>query len=75
MSALGVAQYYGDLLDGIVIDSKDAALASSISEVGPQTLATGILMQSSSDQIQLAREVMEFSKLLSRRDDRGVGET
>ena len=75
VSALGVARYYGDLLDGIVIDSKDAALASSISEVGPQTLATGILMQSSSDQIQLAREVMEFSKLLSRRDDRGVGET
>ena len=75
VSALGVARYYGDLLDGIVIDSKDAALASSISEVGPQTLATGILMQSSSDQIQLAHEVMEFSKLLSRRDDRGVGET
>ena len=72
-SALGVARYYGDLLDGMVIDAKDSALATSISEVGPQILVTETLMRSTDEQIQLAREVMEFSQLLPRTDKTKIG--
>ena len=72
-SALGVARYYGDLLDGMVIDTKDSGLETSISEVGPRTLVTETLMRSTDDQIQLAREVMEFSQLLSRTDNTKSG--
>ena len=74
VSALGVARYYAGLIDGIVIDTQDAALTHSISEEGLQVLETGILMRSASDQIQLAHEVMEFSKAISTKNDSGISE-
>ena len=72
VSASGVARYYADLLDGIVIDAQDAALSRSLSEEGLQVLETGILMKSVHDQIRLARAVVEFSKAIPAKNDGGI---
>ena len=72
VSASGVARYYADLLDGIVIDAQDAALSRGLSEEGLQVLETGILMKSVHDQIRLARAVVEFSKVISEKNDSGI---
>ena len=72
VSALGVARYYAELLDAIVIDAQDAALSQSISEEGLQVLETETLMSSGNDQIRLARAVVEFSKVISEKNDSGI---
>lgn len=65
-SALGVANYYHDVLDGIVIDSQDAHLAASISSKGIDVITADILMNSTSDQVRLAGDVLEFAQRLRK---------
>jgi LPPG:FO 2-phospho-L-lactate transferase len=50
VSALGVAQHYGDLLDGWVIDQRDAALADAVRALGPACVVTNTLM----DEVEVA---------------------
>jgi LPPG:FO 2-phospho-L-lactate transferase len=56
-SVIAVAEHYGNLLTGIVVDSVDSELAKGIKI---QTLVTDTIMNSSSDRARLARDVLEF---------------
>lgn len=61
VSAYGVAAWYGDLLDGIVIDEQDAALAPRIETLGLRTLVTNTVMASVAARVWLARDVLQFA--------------
>ncbi len=61
-TAAGVAAYYGGLLDGLVIDTIDAALAPAIEDAGPRVLVTQTIMRSPADQTALAKEVLAFAR-------------
>jgi len=61
-SALAVAQHYGSLLDGFVLDHVDSGQAKEIQEQGIETLITDILMKNSIDRARLANAVIEFGK-------------
>jgi LPPG:FO 2-phospho-L-lactate transferase len=60
-SARAVAAHYGDLLDGFVLDTADAAEAAAIEL---PRLATRTLMASEDDKRALAREVLGFARRL-----------
>ena len=65
VSALGVARLYRDVLDGIVIDEADAALAGRIGdELGLRVLVTGTVMRSVEDRQRLAQETLAFAERL-----------
>jgi LPPG:FO 2-phospho-L-lactate transferase len=69
VSALAVAEYYGDLLDGFVIDDADADLAGAISALGIEVLTCPTIMKSLDDRIALAESVLDFAdniRLLAR---------
>ncbi|HET9628464.1 MAG TPA: 2-phospho-L-lactate transferase [Novosphingobium sp.] len=57
-----IAAHYGDLLDGLVIDSADAAEGE-----GPAILRTNILMRDDAGQQRLAGEVLAFAGRLGLR--------
>ncbi|GIS65822.1 MAG: hypothetical protein CM1200mP4_1700 [Rhodospirillaceae bacterium] len=59
-SVAGVAEYYGDLLDGLVIDAKDKDRAA----IRQKTLITNTLMQTDQDKKNLASDVLEFARSL-----------
>jgi LPPG:FO 2-phospho-L-lactate transferase len=61
VSSYGVAAWYGDLLDGMVIDAQDAAQAPRIEALGIRTLVTNIVMASREDRVRLARDVLQFA--------------
>ncbi len=60
-SSRDIARYYGDLLDGFVIDESDSGIASQIEETGIDVLTTGIVMSSIEDRCQLADRVIDFA--------------
>ena len=62
-SARTVAEHYGRLLDGFVIDAADAAEAQAIDL---PCLATPTLMTSEADKCRLASEVLAFARGLRR---------
>jgi LPPG:FO 2-phospho-L-lactate transferase len=64
VSAYGVAAWYGDLLDGMVIDEQDAAQAARIEGLGMRTLVTNTVMASNEDRVRLARDVLQFASSL-----------
>jgi LPPG:FO 2-phospho-L-lactate transferase len=68
VSAYGVASWYGDLLDGMVIDEQDAALAARIEALGMRTLVTNIVMVGVADRVRLARDVLQFAASLQSSD-------
>jgi LPPG:FO 2-phospho-L-lactate transferase len=68
VSAHGVAAWYGDLLDGIVIDEQDAMLAPRIEALGLRTLITNTIMASAEERVQLARDVLQFASGLRSSD-------
>lgn len=61
-TALAVAEYYGDLLDGFVIDRSDAAQAQAIEALGIEVLPAATIMNSLQDRIDLAQRVVAFSQ-------------
>jgi len=61
-TAVSVAQHYGDLLHGFVIDQQDAELAADI-EV--PTLCAQSVMRTLDDRVQLAQSVLNFIAELS----------
>ena len=61
-TAASVAEHYGDLLTGFVIDQQDAALAADI-EV--PTLCAQSVMRTLDDRVQLAQSVLDFITDLS----------
>ena len=63
-SAASVASYYGDLIDGFVIDTLDAELQASIEQIGIPTIVTNTVMVTLADRIQLAEDVLSFASTL-----------
>jgi LPPG:FO 2-phospho-L-lactate transferase len=61
-SACNIAKYYGDLINGFVLDHKDREDAEPIRQCGIISLETDILMTNVEGQTRLAREVIEFGK-------------
>ena len=57
-SALEVARYYRGIVDALVIDRADAALAPAIEALGMRTLVTDSVMRSDADRARLARECL-----------------
>jgi len=62
VSALGVARYYRGLIDGLVLDDVDIALAPDVQALGLKVAVRPTLMRSDTDRIALARTVLEIAK-------------
>ncbi len=60
-SARGIARHYGARIDGLVIDTADAALAPAIRALGAAVHVTGTVMRSDSDRAALAQETLAFA--------------
>ncbi len=58
-SALAVAQHYGNLLTGFVLDSADAAMLGNIENLGMRAYVTNTLMKTPTDR-RLAENVLNF---------------
>jgi LPPG:FO 2-phospho-L-lactate transferase len=54
-TALGVAKYYKDFLDTLIIDRVDRKLAYEIEKLGIRAFATNTLMKTMADKMRLAR--------------------
>jgi len=60
VSALGVARYYRDWVDGFVLDVQDAALADDIAALGLRVRLSDTMMRNDADKRRLAAEVLDF---------------
>ena len=63
VSARAVAEHYGDLLDGFVLDNEDTQLAS---ELSVPCCVTQTWMRNDKDKRELAREVLAFAQTLRK---------
>lgn len=70
VSTLGVARLYADLLDGLVLDEEDAALAPAIEALGLRTLVTRTIMGGDADRQRLAEETLAFARSFSAHEGR-----
>lgn len=64
-SAAAVARHYGDLIDGWVIDVRDAALAPAIVALGRQVVVAQTLMSDRAHSLALARVALDFAATLT----------
>jgi len=62
VSALGVARIYEGLLDRLVVDQRDAALAPSVEALGVEVLVTDTIMDGAKKEMAVARAVLERDK-------------
>jgi LPPG:FO 2-phospho-L-lactate transferase len=69
VSARAVAMEFRGLIDGIVIDSVDEALAEGIRASGFQVLTTPTYMRTAEDRLTLARAVLEFARAVRLRKE------
>lgn len=60
-SAAAIADHYGDLLQGFVIDSQDIDLANKLETKSRRVHATNTVMKSLEDRVALARETFAFA--------------
>ena len=65
VSAAGVARFYGTLLDGYVIDHRDAASAEAIETSGPRTRVTETLMRTPEIARDLANQALALARELA----------
>ncbi|MDP7546822.1 MAG: 2-phospho-L-lactate transferase [Alphaproteobacteria bacterium] len=63
-TALAVAQHYGGLLDGFVLDHGDGDQADAVAALGMRPLVTKTVMESLQDRVGLAREVLALAREL-----------
>jgi LPPG:FO 2-phospho-L-lactate transferase len=63
-SMLAVAQHYGALVNGWVIDSEDRDSAPALEAMGCRVCVTDTVMRSTDDKARLAREVLDFAATL-----------
>lgn len=66
-TALAVAQYYNETLDGFVIDNQDAQMAAKIGESGLKVKVVNTVMKSLQDRIDLAEAVINFIEICEKR--------
>ena len=64
VSPLGIVKFYGEKIDGILIDQLDAHLEKDIVKEGVQVLVTKTLMSSTSDEKLLAEDTLKFTNQL-----------
>ncbi len=62
-SAAGVARYYGDLIDGIAVQTGDQSELSGWHD-NLQVLATDVIMHSAADRTRLAQEVLAWASTM-----------
>lgn len=60
VSALGVARFYSEWIDGFVLDAQDAALAADITALGVRVKVSDTMMRNDADKRRLAAEVLDF---------------
>ena len=63
VSPVGVARYYRDFLDVMVIDQQDMHLISAIEDLGIPAVATNTIMRDAAAKKALAQEVLEVAGL------------
>jgi LPPG:FO 2-phospho-L-lactate transferase len=63
VSAVGVARYYRDFLDVMVIDKQDEHLLSEIEDLGIPAVATNTIMHGMAAKAALAHKVLEIAGL------------
>ena len=68
--ATAVADHYGDLLDGFVVDTEDAALADALRDRGLAVRVAQTVMASLDDRENLARVVLDFAGELRKHGTR-----
>ena len=66
VTARAVAAYYGNLIDGFVIDHADAADATAIESLGTTVQVTRTVMTGAAERIALARDVLQFAASLGK---------
>jgi LPPG:FO 2-phospho-L-lactate transferase len=69
VSPRAVAMEYYKLIDGIVIDTADEALAEGIRASGFEVLVAQTYMRNADDRLKLAREVLEFARAVRLRKE------
>jgi LPPG:FO 2-phospho-L-lactate transferase len=62
VSALGVARHYRGLIDGLVLDQADAALAPEVEALGMRAAVLPTMMRDDRDRIRLARDVVGLAR-------------
>jgi LPPG:FO 2-phospho-L-lactate transferase len=67
VSALGVARYYGGLIDGFVLDLADSELKAAIERLGTKVHVVDTMMQTDEDKRRLAAATLEFVDALACR--------
>ena len=65
-SALAVANQYGNLLTGFILDEQDRSQAEAVAELGIIPLVTDTLMKTPADRWRLASEVLAFGEKLEK---------
>ena len=65
VSALGVAQHYGDLLDGFIIDETDSQSETDVAATGVATMLAQTIMKTKSDRTDLAQVALSFCEKLA----------
>ena len=66
VSAHGVARILADVIDGLIIDATDAALAVRIEAEGTRVRVAQTIMHSNADRVELARVALDFAAELAR---------
>ena len=61
VSIAGVAEFYHDFLDLLVVDSKDRKMAAELQKSGMRVHATQTLMRTKEDRIALAKAVLQLA--------------
>jgi len=61
VSVVGIADYYRDLCDTLLLDESDRGCASSIEERGLSAYSTGTVMRTLDEKIALAREILRIA--------------
>jgi LPPG:FO 2-phospho-L-lactate transferase len=65
-SPMTVAQHYGRLVDGWIIDTADRVYVSAIERLGCRVHIRNTLMQTLDDKRRLAHDAMEFASQLAK---------
>ena len=65
-SIAGVAEAYGDFLDVLICDTRDARAAESLRQNGLRVQCMQTIMRSAEDKAALAREVLSFMAAIPR---------
>ena len=63
--ASSIAQHYGKILDGFVVDTKDRNLEEKIRKKGHEVFITQTIMKSLDDKVSLAHDILNFAAEIS----------